>query len=36
MNRHRLTDLIARYPVSVTYLLFCMAIVAAVAYLEAR
>jgi len=36
VTRNRLTDLIARYPVSVTYLLFCMAIVAVVAYLEVR
>ena len=36
MNRHRLTDLIVRYPISVTYLLFCMAIVAVVLLLEVR
>lgn len=35
MNR-RLTDLIARYPISVVYLLFCVAIVAGVLLLEVR
>ena len=34
MNRHRLSDLVTRYPISVTYLLFCAAVVAVVLMLE--